>query len=467
MVAGRPERFRRSRAQRSKPASAEDERLRDQESDRRLIEAQNALLKQLITVYDQMTGMVLQGADIGAVTRLLAQLIVRPVRVFNALLQPLAAASPEGGSTDSHEEASERPGWVPDERQIAQILENLADGRRPVRVPPMPGLAVAAGVIVAPILAGDDTLGYLTIFELPETSDSNSLDLLVAQHAATVYALTLTRERLSADVANRLREDLLEGLLLGELSDPMETERRAALLGYNAGRAYRVLIVRPEMGNGADDLAGRRRVLESMVEFVGRVARDAIAVRRSEEVVVLVPETIDDRQTLVNAAADLGRAIVERMRHPFPATSLTAAVSAPCYELSRLPSTYSQAKRTLAAAKQFGRDGQITTFEELGIYRLLFQVPNASELRGFVDQVLGALVDYDQRHESDLLRTLAAYLRHHGRLQSAARDLVVHVNTVTYRLQRIREVAGLDLDDAEDRLTAQVALKIYEGIERS
>jgi sugar diacid utilization regulator len=464
MVAGRPERFPRSGTERSIAAGVEGERRRTLDAERQSLEAQNALLKQLVTVYDQMTGIVLQGADISAVTRLLAQMILRPVRVFNTLLQPLASASPEGDSPVPGEK-DERLQWVPDERQMAQILVNLADGRRPARIPPMPGLGVAAGVIVAPILAGDDTLGYLTIFEPPETADSNSLDLLVAQHAATVYALTLTRERLSADVANRLREDLLEGLLLGDLSDAIETEHRAGLLGYNLERVYRVLIVRPEPRNGADDPGVRRQVLESMVDYVARMARDAIAVRRSEEVVVLAPESGEEPQPRMNAAADLGRAIVERMRHPFPSTALTIAISGPCIELARLPSAYAEAKRTLSAAQLFGRDGQITTFEELGIYRLLFQVPNTSELRGFVDQVLGALVEYDRRHDSDLLRTLAAYLRHHGRLQSAARDLVVHVNTVTYRLQRIHEIAALDLENAEDRLTAQVALKIYEGIE--
>ncbi|HTE87088.1 MAG TPA: helix-turn-helix domain-containing protein, partial [Dehalococcoidia bacterium] len=236
-------------------------------------------------------------------------------------------------------------------------------------------------------------------------------------------------------------------------------------------RVYRVLLVRPEpesrrAASGSTDLARRRRVLETTVEYVGRMARDAIAVTRSEEVVILVPEPRDEYPTRATAAVGLGGAIVERMRHPFPSVGLTMAISGPCTDVSELPSAYAQARRTLAAARQFGREGQITTFEELGIYRLLFQVPNASELHGFVNQVLGTLVSYDRRHESDLVRTLAAYLRHHGRLQSAARDLVVHVNTVSYRLQRIREIAGLDLDNSEDRLTAQVALKILEGMEQ-
>ena len=437
----------------------------------RSLASQNALLKQLVTVYDQMTGMVLQGADIGSVTRLLSSLILRPVRVFNGLLQPLAFASPMKDSPDPAIEAAERLRWAPDEPQLAQMLENLAEGRRPVRIPPMPGWGLDAGLIVAPIVAGSDILGYLTIFELPETADSSNLDLLVVQHAATVYALTLTRERLSADVANRLREDLLEGILLGQLSDPVETEHRAGLLGYDTRRTYRVLLVRPETeigraAGGPTDLARRRSVLETTVEYVGRMARDAIAVTRSEEVVILVPEPADEYPSRATAAVGLGNAIVDRMRHPFPSVALTIAISGLCTDLSELPSSYAQARRTLAAARQFGREGQITTFEELGIYRLLFQVPNASELHGFANQVLGTLVAYDRRHEADLVRTLAAYLRHHGRLQSAARDLVVHVNTVSYRLQRIREIAGLDLDNSEDRLTAQVALKILEGMER-
>jgi len=102
---------------------------------------------------------------------------------------------------------------------------------------------------------------------------------------------------LSADVANRLREDLLEGLLLGQLSDPRESEHRAALLGYDTRRAYRVLLVRPEAIAGRSvgeatniDLALKRRVLDTVVEHIVRAAREAIAVARTDEVVILVPE---------------------------------------------------------------------------------------------------------------------------------------------------------------------------------
>jgi len=91
-------------------------------------------------------------------------------------------------------------------------------------------------------------------------------------------------------------------------------------------------------------------------------------------------------------------------------------------------------------------------------------VTDAAELRGFTEQVLGALLEYDQRHNADFVRTLAAFLERNGNLQSTARALNLHVNSVTYRMSRIQAIAGLDLERSEDRLLAQVALKILSGI---
>jgi purine catabolism regulator len=106
----------------------------------------------------------------------------------------------------------------------------------------------------------------------------------------------------------------------------------------------------------------------------------------------------------------------------------------------------------------------VVAFEDLGVYRLLFHVTDPAELRGYVDQVLGPLIEYDRRHNADFVRTLETFLAHNGNLQATARELTLHVNSVTYRVQRIQSIANLDLEHAEDRLLAQVALKILGGV---
>ena len=110
-----------------------------------------------------------------------------------------------------------------------------------------------------------------------------------------------------------------------------------------------------------------------------------------------------------------------------------------------------------------GRAGQAICYEELGIYRLLLQVGDMHQLWQFARDVLGPLIDYGAGHKVDLVGTLSVYLNQHESLKQTARVLRVHVNTVAYRIQRIEQLASLDLTNPDHRLSAHVATKIVES----
>lgn len=436
------------------------------------LERQNALLKQLVAIYDRLSGLVLQGADLDTLTQCFAELISRSVTVLDPLLQPLATAQPAGVA----EHPARRLPWPPGDPYLGRVLAALAEERRPLRIPPVPGWEVGTGCVMAPIVVGERILGYLAILEAGGDEGGEELDLLTIQHAATVYALALMRERIAAEVASRLKDDLLEGLLLGQVRDEQSVRERARQLGYDPQQLYRVLLLVPEEpaapGEPGEEaapaaLALRRQLLDAVVELLAGRAPGVIAAARKDEVVVLAPERSRDAGRTTSAPSELARAVVRYLKHLFPAVVLTVGISGPCRDATELPRCYTQARRTVETARRFGRRGEVIAFEELGVYQLLFQVADPDELRAFADQVLGALIAYDRKHQADFVRTLAAYLRHHGSLQNAARELVVHVNTVSYRLQRIETITGLDLQNADDRLAAQIALKILEGLDRS
>ena len=105
--------------------------------------------------------------------------------------------------------------------------------------------------------------------------------------------------------------------------------------------------------------------------------------------------------------------------------------------------------------------GQVTRFEDLGIYRLLFAARDLPELRSFHDDALTALIDYDRQHGAELLRTLGAFFAGRCGPKETAAILGVHRNTVLYRLERIRDLTGFDLDDADVRLRLQLAYSVH------
>jgi DNA-binding PucR family transcriptional regulator len=435
------------------------------------LERQNARLKHLVVTYDRLSGQVLQSAGLDAITRLFADLVDHAVTVLDPLLQPLAAAAPARGGLAAPP-IGETHDWSLADPHLRQVLAAVAVERRPLRIPPIPGWEIGAGWVIAPIVVGPEILGYLVMGDGADAGDE--LDLLAIQHAATVYAIALMHERLAMDVANRLRGELIEALLLGQATDAQRIRERAVRLGYDLQRTYRVLALVPDglagsTGEPADDapvaLALRRRFLAELVELLASRAPQAIAVARADEVVLLAPEPRPGDAGQAVHAGELGAGVARQVQPRFPDVTVTIGVSGPCDEPAELPRAYTQARQAVETARRFGRRGEVVAFEDLGLYRLLYQVADPNELRGFAEQVLGALLAYDREHQADFLRTLAAYLRYHGNVQNAARELIVHANTVSYRLRRIQTITGLDLEDADDRLAAQVALKILTALE--
>ncbi|MCL4552202.1 MAG: helix-turn-helix domain-containing protein, partial [Candidatus Marsarchaeota archaeon] len=77
----------------------------------------------------------------------------------------------------------------------------------------------------------------------------------------------------------------------------------------------------------------------------------------------------------------------------------------------------------------------------------------------YIDETLGVLIRYDQEHHGALVKTLETYLDRRCNSQAAAQILFVHINTLHYRLQKISQLTGLDLNNADHCLNLQLALK--------
>ncbi len=424
--------------------------------DQRAVQHENALLRELVTVYQHLTGLTLQDADVSTVARLLAERTASTVAVVSRGLDVLAAAS-----ADAAEDVAGYVRAYLASPRLAAVLSNAAQTRRSLR---LPDVGEVAGVIVAPILVGDDVPAYLMTFGSDRQGDDMSL--LVTEHAATICGVILGRERVVAASAQQVRDDLLEGLLLGGGRDNGEVARWARHLGYDADREHRILAVTFEAAGPARPAgaaaAHRNRVAAAIDHFFTTRVPGAITSIRDDEVVIVVPEPTDQHPGA--EAGRLGTGCRARMRDMFPEAVVTIGIGGSCRDPADIARSYGQARRTIDAVQRLGRQGQVVAFEDLGVHRLLLQVPDLAELRSFAAEILGKLGGQDHQRGAELITTLACYFRENSSPQRTARALHVHPNTVAYRIRRIQEITGIQLDNYRDRLMAQVALEIIDAL---
>jgi sugar diacid utilization regulator len=433
------------------------------------LDRENAALRELVTVYRYLSGLALQDADLAGVVQLISNRMTATVAVVTQLMDVLTAAAP-GVSADKAAAAVREHVIHP---RLGQVLRASRLSQRALRLPNVGGIPA---VIVAPILVGDEVPSYLITIDPADNIFGEDMSLLVTEHAATICGVILGRERVVAAAARRVRDDLVEGLLLGRGRDQSDTSRWAAHLGYDPARDHNVMAIsfvlpRPPTPPGlptppadhTDAAAQRQRIWESVEHFVATRAPDAIVSARESEVVI-VTVAPDERGPAALDARRLAHACLARLAELFPAARVVIGIGGVCRDPREVARSYAQAQRTTQTLRRLGRAGTVSAFSDLGILRLLLQVPDLAELRSFAADVLGKLAVHEQEHKSEYLTTLACYFRENNSPQRASRILHVHPNTVAYRVKRIEEITGLRLDNYTDRLIAQVALEILDAL---
>ncbi|MFJ5534000.1 PucR family transcriptional regulator [Streptomyces sp. NPDC093261] len=321
------------------------------------------------------------------------------------------------------------PRPTPERRE--EMLQQVARGTGPVRV---------GDRLVVLARPRGEVLGVLCIVDPDETADERTE--FVLDHALRSLTSELTHQRDLAEVELRLRGQLLDELL--ECTDEASAYARSAAVGHDLHRAHYVVVVSWRSG-AADD---------SFTRGVERAAITAglrpLVTRRDDRVVLL---------TEVNPNGDaLHAALTRELGTPCGAIG----VSPRCDSPGSIPRRYQEALRALEV-RQHSRDREGTTFfDDLGLYRILGPGSDYRELEGFVREWLGRLIDYDARHGTDMVATLARYFDCGGNYDETAAALAVHRSTLRYRLQRIREIGGRDLADVDTRLNLQVATRVWK-----
>ena len=158
-----------------------------------------------------------------------------------------------------------------------------------------------------------------------------------------------------------------------------------------------------------------------------------------------------------DAQIDWSRARLVTALQPLVDAGHWVGVSLPVERLDAVDQALGEAIDTARACRMLERRA-IGYRSELALYDTIQAVRQSPARERLLNEILAPLEIYDRHHGTELTETLAVFLRENGNAVQAARRLAVHRNTLNYRLQRISDISGLDLDRAEERLMLHLAL---------
>jgi purine catabolism regulator len=433
----------------------------------RIINVEHWRLKRSMDIHRRFTELVLDGKGVNEICRTLADLLDSAVTVEDASFHLLAHA---GGSADQHRKETilrqGTPQRVLFDPQIQRTLREVEAARGPVKVPAFPHLGMSRERLIAPIFAANQVLGYISVLDHPP--DNEELAFMAIEQAALVLALSIAKERELSEVEGRVRGEFLEDLLHATYGDEAAAQRRARHVGYPLHGTHIVMLV------DIDDFRGFNRARQITEDAIQALKRDflrrvtavvrttfprALLQGRSDQVVALLPLGTEpaDYQTKSHA---LGLQIRQAIADWKPGFTVSVGFSGPTEAPGGVAGALREVTSVMESLARFKRWSQVVAVPELGLTGLLAAVTD-ERLVDFSRRHLGPLTEHDTARKGNLVATLRAYLET-GEQQQAAQRLRVHPNTLRYRLDRIREITSLDLEDPETRLNLAVALRVQQ-----
>jgi sugar diacid utilization regulator/GAF domain-containing protein len=415
------------------------------------LEEEQRIVQRGEAVYRDLMRLLLAGETLERVAEHLARELRSDVLVEDAAGHLLATAARGRGRTP--------PAPVLLGPQAAALLQQAGEEPRAVELPGEDGAPVT---LVAPVILGGEIAGRVWALHSPEPY--GALARHVLERGAGVVALAVSKMRTAQEVEWRLSREFLDDLLTAKPgTDALTTLTRARHLGVDLARPHTLLVLRPDPGSGgpADqvpDGAARlhRSVLTQVQQVVNASDAEALVAARGTDVIVLWPQR-DDLPVATEIADRLRRHCRSHFRG-----SVSVGLGRACQDVTEYADAYRLAVSALELTQRAGHHDRTIALGDLGVYRMLLQVKRPEELIDFMRSTLAPLYDYDRRRDTTLVETLRAFLRCGCNATTTAEELIVHPNTVTYRLRRIEDLLGVNCHDPRALLEFQFAFLIED-----
>jgi sugar diacid utilization regulator len=386
------------------------------------LESTVSTLRKIMETHRQLNEIVANAGEAG-IAKTLHQLTRFPVLIQDVHGNTRAAA----GDVPSGRRAKEQPEQRQELIRQLQITRQAHYHRRAwlVLANPRPGV-----------------LGVIALIDPARTA--NETDLAALEYAATVLSVELSRLQSVAEAELRSQRDFAEELLAG--ADEPTVKASAHALGYDPERPHRVIVATGRPRDGLDE-----QFFQAVVREVRRLDVAALVVGRVNYIVIIAYREAD--------WAKLQAAITSHL----PGGTCRLAVGCRYPNAWQVAASYREAQfvANLPSSALGHRAVPVLLFDSLGVYRMLSSVTDPAGIEAFMNDQLGTLLDYDKRHRSGLLATLAQYFDSGCNIDQAAAVLSIHRSTLKYRLKRVREILGQDLNDGSTRLDLHLATRVW------
>ncbi|MCM3099105.1 PucR family transcriptional regulator [Priestia megaterium] len=333
------------------------------------------------------------------------------------------------------------------------IIPKLLETNEPVRVKNINEIGLGDRIAIS-IWKNEEVLGFIWAVEIEKALGDEEVELL--KKAANVLKNKLLQLQIRKYKREERSQEFFWKLLTGHIKSRQEISEAFYEAQITAPSTFSIAIFRFQ----EDITPEAERQISYMLKTMHRLKIVLYTIDCNDLILLLslnaVENPLDEQRDFV----DYFRG---NMYERFDVAQIKASCSS-IYSLhDHIEKSYKEALNVLDMKSKFPEETkEIINYQELGIYQFLDVILEKRVQDQFENHSLKKLTDYDLRHNSNLVETLEVFLNNDNNINEAAKELNVHMNTLSYRLKRISEIGDINLKDVNQKMTLYIDIKLMK-----
>ena len=306
--------------------------------------------------------------------------------------------------------------------------------------------------------------GRFALLSLVQSAEFSSETVAVLRIATDFFAIQTMLDKKVARIELKLRGNFVEDLLSRSSLDHESITSRARALDYDVTKAHRVLV--GELDEGSRGSARFKREESCLRAELAKLAQSrlersigGLAVFLYNELIILVRQAPADDG--VEAAKRIAEEITEEIARVLGLT-IFIGIGGVCRLLEDYKDSYQAAKKALEIGRYMITEGQVCSFEQFKAHALFLSTIKPGELVKYAKGQLGALLEFDAEHGTELIVTLQEFLYLRNNIEGTAKSINMSVSGLKYRLKKIEHIICKELRDNKTSFDLQLALIILQ-----
>lgn len=325
--------------------------------------------------------------------------------------------------------------------------------------------------ITIPIVIEKIEYGYIFIWI--DKQELGLYDKLLIESYVHIIALNFVKKLSLSNMESKYKLEFFNNLLSKDESRQNEAIESANTFNFKLGLKYTVLIIYfydyfKRSGIVSHKSTFSKNIITDSMCIIDRVARNqketVLYVDKSDSIIILYgSEPTEKDEQIKKQVISFCKNIEMESLKKFKEQKFRIGIGRPCIDLCKFNKSYEQAK---VIVEKFNKSNtaNILHYDDLGLYTILCFDGIQTELVKFCNDTINSIVEYDKLNNSELVKTLKVYFECNGNMKKISKEMFMHYNTIVYRIQKIKDITGVDFENGDSRLKFEIALKALDLI---